>query len=360
MRKLGTAKQSLTVAHGENFEFMKVDAIYKLVAIVCCLGLFLVPGCKDDTQSSDEDGFEVNKSYAGGGVVVAVRVSKVKVTVADTLTMELEASVEEGFEVAIPDPGHVMDDFEIRDSRYVGQRLDADGNIARLMRYRIAPMSAGVLEIPAFVFEFGKEGEDQTFQISTEAIKINVVSLLDAGEAATVAEEDEGVVQLAVEISWWWYIAGGVIVIAIIAIIAVVVLRRCRDSEIERIYKGAHELAYERLSELERQGYVEAGMLKEFYEGVSNVLRYYIEDRFTLKAPEHTTEEFLYELQYSYVLSTEDKDSVGQFLRHCDLVKFARQEPTEVEVNGSVKLVKGFVDRTRSDESVVEIFEKGN
>ncbi len=337
---------------------MKVNAIYKLVAIVCCCGLFLVSGCKEDGQSADGSGFEIDKSYAGGGVVVAVRVSEVKATVADTLTMELEASVEDGYEVAIPDPGHVMEDFEIRDSRYVGQRLDADGNIARLMRYRIAPMSAGVLEIPALVFEFGKEGEDQTFQISTEAIKIDVVSLLSAGEMATVAEEDEGVVQLPVEISWWWYIAGGVIVIAIIAIIAVVVLRRCRDSEIERIYKGAHEIAYERLRALEAAGLIESGKLKEYYERVSNVLRYYVEDRFRICAPERTTEEFLYDLQFGdgmYVLGDGDRDSLGQFLRHCDLVKFARHEPTGEQVQRTVELVAGFVDKTRSDECLIDV-----
>ena len=341
---------------------MKVDTIYKLVAIVCCCGVFLVSGCRDDGQSAEKNGFEVNKSYAGAGVVVAVRVSKVKATAADTLTMELEASAEEGYEVSIPDPGHVMEDFEIRDSRYVGQRLDADGNIARLMRYRIAPMGAGVLEIPAFVFEFGKEGEDQTFQISTEAIKINVASLLDAGEMATVAEEDEGVVQLPVEISWWWYIAGGVIVIAIIAIIAVVVLRRCRDSEIERIYKGAHEIAYERLRELEAAGLIESGKLKEYYERVSNVLRYYVEDRFRLCAPERTTEEFLYDLQFGdgmYVLGDGDRDSLGQFLRHCDLVKFARHEPTNEQVKKTVELVEGFVEKTLSEECLIDVTDGG-
>ena len=337
---------------------MKVDTIYKLVAIVCCCGFFLVPGCKDDGQSADESGFEVDKSYAGGGVVVAVRVSESKVTVADTLTMELEASTEAGYEVSIPDPGTVMEDFEIRDSRYVGQRLDADGNIARLMRYRIAPMSAGVLEIPAFVFEFGKEGEDQTFQISTEPITINVASLLSAGE--TVAEDTEGVVQLASSISWQHYVVASVIVIAIIAIIAVVVLRRCRDREIERIYKGAHEIAYERLRKLEAAGLIESGKLKEYYERVSNVLRYYVEDRFRICAPERTTEEFLYDLQFGegmYVLADGDRNSLGQFLRHCDLVKFARHEPTGEQVKKTVELVAGFVEKTRSDECQIDVTE---
>ena len=74
-----------------------------------------------------------------------------------------------------------------------------------------------------------------------------------------------------------------------------------------------------------------------------------------MRAPERTTEEFLYELTDSSVLVEEDKESVGEFLRDCDLVKFAKQEPTGEQVGGSVMLITGFVDRTKSLESQVDV-----
>jgi hypothetical protein len=60
---------------------------------------------------------------------------------------------------------------------------------------------------------------------------------------------------------------------------------------------------------------------------VSDTLRVYLEERFHLRAPERTTEEFLEELQSSALLSMAQKQSLGDFLMRCDLVKFARYEP---------------------------------
>jgi len=62
---------------------------------------------------------------------------------------------------------------------------------------------------------------------------------------------------------------------------------------------------------------------------VSDALRVYLEERFRFHAPERTTEEFLLELQSTNILTTQQKQSLSEFLQSCDLVKFARYEPAE-------------------------------
>lgn len=71
---------------------------------------------------------------------------------------------------------------------------------------------------------------------------------------------------------------------------------------------------------------------KEFCIAVSDALRFYLEERFELRAPERTTEEFLVELQRSDALLPDQKQVLGEFLQRCDLVKFARYEPTRSEL----------------------------
>jgi hypothetical protein len=71
---------------------------------------------------------------------------------------------------------------------------------------------------------------------------------------------------------------------------------------------------------------------KEFCIAVSDTVRWYLEERFDFHAPERTTEEFLRELGGSSLLSSQQKDSLGQFLEKCDLVKFAKYEPAEPEL----------------------------
>jgi hypothetical protein len=67
---------------------------------------------------------------------------------------------------------------------------------------------------------------------------------------------------------------------------------------------------------------------RPFCISVSDTLRAYLEEAFSLRAPERTTEEFLDELQSSAVLSFSQKQLLGDFLMRCDLVKFAREEPS--------------------------------
>jgi hypothetical protein len=71
---------------------------------------------------------------------------------------------------------------------------------------------------------------------------------------------------------------------------------------------------------------------REFCIIVSDTIRYYLEERFTFRAPERTTEEFLYELRQTELLTPDQKESLGEFLKGCDLVKFARYEPGEPEL----------------------------
>jgi len=74
------------------------------------------------------------------------------------------------------------------------------------------------------------------------------------------------------------------------------------------------------------------GQPREFCILVSDTIRWYLEERFDFRAPERTTEEFLHELQGTQLLTRDQKESLGEFLKRCDLVKFAKYEPGEPEL----------------------------
>lgn len=85
---------------------------------------------------------------------------------------------------------------------------------------------------------------------------------------------------------------------------------------------------------------------KPFCIAVSDVLRTYLEERFTFRAPERTTEEFLVELQQTPLLNGVQKSSLADFLQRCDLVKFAKYEPTSAELNQLHDSAVRLVDET--------------
>lgn len=110
--------------------------------------------------------------------------------------------------------------------------------------------------------------------------------------------------------------------------------------------KKPWEIAYERLRTLDQRHYPEAGNFVPYYIDLSAIVRYYIEDRFQLRAPELTTPEFLTEMGEAGVLSDEHQKLMAQFLRHCDRVKFARYTPSVSEMEECFTDMLRFVDET--------------
>jgi hypothetical protein len=89
---------------------------------------------------------------------------------------------------------------------------------------------------------------------------------------------------------------------------------------------------------------------KPFTTLVSDTLRTYLEERFRFRAPERTTEEFLYELQSTNLLTKDQKQSLADFLSQCDLVKFAKYEPTETELRNLHDAALRLVNETEPEE----------
>ncbi len=328
-----------------------------LVLLLCCSLLAACAGCKERSESkAEKTGFEIDKQYERGPLSVHVRVDKSKLTIAETLLLELEAVIEPGYEVRMPKVDKVLENFGIVDWNNLGNRLDEKNNVASTYRYRLEPFLSGKYEVPAFTFEFYDVNnvQDKKYELSSEPIEVEVTSLLGEQREELVIEDIEGVVEMPQEASLWW------VWLLIIFCIAAgtggwILLRRKRVAKLIRIFKPAHEIAYERLKALVKENLVEAGKIKEFYERISSILRHYIEHRFDLRAPERTTEEFLAELRYTDVLTSSDKESLEEFLTHCDLVKFAKHRPTTEQIQRTFDLVKDFIEKTKSDERRIDV-----
>ncbi len=117
------------------------------------------------------------------------------------------------------------------------------------------------------------------------------------------------------------------------------------------IQKSPDEIAFKELDTLLAEDLLARGKVKLFHLRISDILRSYIENRFGLKAPERTTEEFLSELtqdvQIQKALLGDHKRLLGEFLNQCDLVKFAKHEPTTGESGKTVIICREFVEETR-------------
>lgn len=108
-----------------------------------------------------------------------------------------------------------------------------------------------------------------------------------------------------------------------------------------------YERAIRALQQLLADQLIERGEVDVFYTRLSDIVRRYLEDRFHLRAPERTTEEFLYEVARDNTLIQEHKDLLGRFLQESDLVKFARLEPEQADMKRAFEAAYKFIDDTQ-------------
>jgi len=111
------------------------------------------------------------------------------------------------------------------------------------------------------------------------------------------------------------------------------------------------ETARKRLKELFAENLPGKGQIKEYYSRLSDIVRQYMEDRFDLRAPEMTTEEFLFSLRASSQLNLTQKEALKDFLTCCDMVKFAKYPSHAQEMVQSFVLAERLIDETAQRES---------
>ena len=109
----------------------------------------------------------------------------------------------------------------------------------------------------------------------------------------------------------------------------------------------AWEKAYQELEALRRENLLDKGLFKEFFTRVSDIARYYMEDRFKIHAPHMTTEEFLYYLGVCGHLNETQKKALQEFLNSCDMVKFAKYAPTTIEAWKNFDCAQKLIDETK-------------
>ncbi len=112
------------------------------------------------------------------------------------------------------------------------------------------------------------------------------------------------------------------------------------------------EIASEQFAQLAKKTYVQEDLFKEYYSELSGIIRGYFENRFNIRAPEMTTEEFLWSLERSKDLKTNHKETLKKFMISCDIIKFAKHIPRVEEAEDSFQFARQLVEETRIPDDI--------
>lgn len=326
-----------------------------LTALILCWTLFS-SGCGREEQDNPETNRGIARIFESGPLTVVVSADKREMTAAEKLAFSIQAGHPEDIEPTFPDPGDNLGDFKVIKFNDSAPKLADNRTIETRRDYTLEPFLPGTYEIPALDIIFTSNQDNSEETITTEPLTITVKSLLPEDMESIEIRDISGPLGLPRGFGRVIVIVSILALTALLGVCFWLLARRRSAARFEETKKiSPHALAEMELRKLNEDRLVEKGMIKEFYYRISGILRRYIENRFGLKAPEQTTEEFLETLAWSDALRRQHKLLLKEFLNGCDMVKFAEHRPDRDDIQKTFDSCNEFITATREPEQAEEV-----
>jgi len=273
------------------------------------------------------------------------KIDKNSVTIGDKIRYTLVVKSSRGIEVKFPQFVDNLGGFAVRDF----------GSSTRnwwffkvyKKWYLLDTYTSGDYTIPAAVIKYRKKGTNSWHKVNVKKLKVKVKSVLKAANGTSDIRDIYPPVYLF-DKTKIFIIAVLIVLLGVCASVWWVISVR-KKPEKSTPKPKADEIAYKDLEELKSKDYISKGRFEAYFTELSDIVRHYLENRFNIRAPEMTTEEFLNTLRYDNILSYEHKNFLKDFLSHCDLVKFARYESNVAEAQKGYDAAKNLIDQTKEE-----------
>jgi hypothetical protein len=277
-------------------------------------------------------------------VIVHAKVEPDTVTIGTRFRYTMEVTTTSELEVVLAQPTERIGDFEIVDFGDAPPET-RDGTTTVTRWYTLAGYETGeqLLKSPPVYYRQPGEELQEAPQIETV---VTVESLLAKAGNATDVRDIKGPEEFPVDWRPYYFVAGALAALLALGFGLFHFLNRARRGAPVAPPKPPDEVAREALQRLRRRGLIEDGAFKEYYSALSDIVRTYIEQRFGVRAPEMTTEEFLLSTTRGGRLSGGHRSLLADFLTESDLVKFARHVPTIADSERAFAAAQRFIDDT--------------
>lgn len=268
-----------------------------------------------------------------------------QIRIGEQFKVNLTANITAGTKINFPFLTDTFNNFEIVTRGKIDTISPKDSTELTLRQQLIlTSFDSGYFVIPPFYFT--QTAGNKTDSFSTEAMLITVISV-----PVDTTKEIKALKNIInVPFPWQDYLIYLILVIALCVLIYYLYKRFKRKEKPVFIPKiperPAHEIALEGLKRIESEKLWQQGFTKKYYSELTEIIRQYIERRFSINAMEQTTDEILKHFDASLIPS-DTKEKLGFILRQADMVKFAKAQPFPTENENSMTFAYEFIHVTR-------------
>jgi hypothetical protein len=130
--------------------------------------------------------------------------------------------------------------------------------------------------------------------------------------------------------------------------------RKKRESGVitDEPLEPAYIIAYRSLEKLKNEKLWQQALYKEYFSALSDILRTYIDRRYSMNSMESTTNEIITGLAKADNAQGEATERLKQVLELSDMVKFAKLKPDSSDCELSMEHSWSFISMTRKEKSV--------
>jgi len=251
-----------------------------------------------------------------------------KIKLTDSFKFKVEAALPENYTIR-PDTSSGSEEFEVLSFTKTGE-TKKDGRKTETFEIKAQAFALGVSTFPAISWFLGGSAPEGS-EVATSSFTLEVLPLFKT-------KEGDGIRDIYPPfrfIPWLWLLA-----LALAAAAAYYLYSRrgaaaagggsSRSAWSDS--RAPYQRARDRLEKLEKSPLAAAGKFKEFYTGLTAILRFYLREEFSIDAALMTTSVLARELKRT---GTDIKTALRarELLQKSDLVKFARLKPGDAEAD---------------------------
>lgn len=278
-------------------------------------------------------------SIAGGAVIFS-NVSTRELSVGDRVHLSVTIMSPKGGVVVPPDPSSSFGNITVKE--WNSRKFEQNKADSLVFEYAITTYKAEPCTIPALSFFL--ESKDVHDTLKTEAIPLTLVPQITTDSADIMDLRPQQITGKR-PLLWLWLLVAAILATAAI-LIGRYYFKRLQRPPPPPPPKPPYEEAVEALAALESKHYLQKGLVREYVFELSDILKRYIERRFSINAAEFTTEEMLAWLGVS-PLAKEQRTAMEWFFRATDPVKFAKMLPDNDTIDRFGAEARAFLEATK-------------
>jgi hypothetical protein len=281
------------------------------------------------------------------GIEIKTSVDRAEMYVGDLVKYQVTISHDPSIALVPPPLGANLGAFDVKDYQADVETKLPDGRVQNQTTFVLSTFTTGDYIIPPVPIIFQMKDGSRKIMMA-EPVPIKVKSLLENSSDSVDIKPLKNPYEFRRNLTIY-FLLGGLFVLLILAALVILRRRKMRTGGENVDLRPAWEIAFERLALLRERRFLDDGKVKLYYIELSEIIRWFLGRMHGITVLDMTTDEFLGQFK-ELTLPEGLFDLTSAFLRHADLVKFAKYVPDRERSEAEFSVAHDIIERARAEE----------